>query len=84
MTVAAVKRINGMSQEEMKQWGQALKGSKATPEAPCPSLEIENAAAELFLLSDAPVRATEPGDNTTPARTSAQLEVSRESNHEKE
>jgi hypothetical protein len=84
MTVAAVKRINGMSQDEMKQWGQALKGSKATPEAPCPSLEIENTAAELLLLSDAPAHAAEPGDSTTPARTSAQLEASRECNHEKE
>jgi hypothetical protein len=61
MTIPAVKRINGMSQDEMKQWGQALKGSKATLEALCPSLEIKNTAAEILLLSDAPAWAAEPG-----------------------
>jgi hypothetical protein len=66
----------------MKQWGQALKGSKATPEALCPALKIEDTAAEILLLSNALACATEPGDSATPARTSAQLEVSRKGNHE--
>ena len=34
MTEAAVMRINEISQDEMKQWGQVLKDSKANPEAP--------------------------------------------------
>jgi hypothetical protein len=84
MTEAAVIRINKMSQDEMKQWGQALKSSKATPEAPCPALKIENAAAEILLLSNAPARITEPGDVATPAKTLVQLEVSRKGNHEEE
>jgi hypothetical protein len=84
MTIAAVKRINEMSQDEMKQWGQALKGSKATPEALCPSLEIENTAAEILLLSNAPMCAADPGDSATPARISTQLVVPRECNHEGE
>jgi hypothetical protein len=49
MTEAAVIRINEMSQDEMKQWGQVLKDSKATPEAPCPALKIKDAAAEILL-----------------------------------
>ncbi len=84
MTEAAVKRINEMSQDEMKQWGQALKGSKATLEAPCPALKIEDAAAEILLLGNAPVRVMEPGDSATPAQTSARPEVSRKGNHEEE
>ncbi len=84
MTVAAVKRINEMSQDEMKQWGQVLKGSKATPETLCPSLKIENTAAEVLLLSNAPVCAVDPGDSATPARISTQLVVPRECNHEGE
>jgi hypothetical protein len=82
MTEAAVIRINEMSQDEMKQWGQALKGNKATPEAPCPVLKIENPVAEILLLSDPPARVTEPGDGATPAQTLAQPEVSRKGNHE--
>jgi hypothetical protein len=82
MTEAAVKRINEISQDEMKQWGQALKGSKATPEAPCPALKIEDTAAEVLLLSDAPACVKEPGDGATPAQTLAQPEVSRRGNHE--
>ncbi len=82
MTEAAVIRINEMSEDEMKQWGQALKDSKATPEAPCPTLKIKDAAAEILLLSDAPVRVTEPGDGATPPQTLAQPEVPRKSYHE--
>jgi hypothetical protein len=84
MTEAAVKRINEMSQDEMKQWGQALKGSKATPEAPCPALKIEDAAAEILLLSNAPVHVMEPGDGATLAQTLAQPEVFRKGNHVEE
>ncbi len=70
-----------MSQDEMKQWGQALKGSKATPEAPCSGLNIEDTVAEILLLSDVPARVKEPGDG---AQTLAQTEVSRRGNHEEE
>jgi hypothetical protein len=82
MTEAAVIRINEMSQDEMKQWGQALKDSKANPEAPCPALKIKGAAAEILLLSDKPVRVTEPGDGATPPQTLAQPEVPRKGYHE--
>ncbi len=66
----------------MKQWGQALKDSKATPEAPCPALKIKDAAAEILLLSDAPARVAEAGDGATPAQTLAQPEVPRKGYHE--
>jgi hypothetical protein len=82
MTEAAVIRINEMSQDEMKQWGQSLKDCKATPEAPCPALKIKDAAAEILLLSDAPVLIMEPGDVVTPPQTLAQPEVPRKSYHE--
>jgi hypothetical protein len=82
MTEAAVIRINEMSQDEMKQWGQALKDSKATPEAPCPALKIKDAAAEILLLSKAPARGAEPGDGATPAQTLAQPEAPRKGYHE--
>ncbi len=77
MTEAAAIRINEMSQDEMKQWGQALKDSKATPEAPCPALKIKDAAAEILLLSDA-----DPGDGATSAQTLAQPEAPRKGYHE--
>ena len=80
ITEAAVIRINEMSQDEMKQWGQALKDSKATLEAPCTALKIKDAAAEILLLSDAPARVAEPGDGAIPAQTSAQPEVPRKGN----
>ena len=82
MTEAAVVRINEMSQDEMKQWGQVLKDSKANPEAPCPALEIRDAAAEILLRSDAPIRVTGPGDGATPAQALAQSEAPREGHHE--
>jgi hypothetical protein len=82
MTEAAVMRINEMSQDEMKQWGQVLKDSKANPEAPCPALEIRDAAAEILLRSDAPIRVTGPGDGATPAQALAQSEAPREGHHE--
>jgi transcriptional regulator with AAA-type ATPase domain len=73
-----------MSQDEMKQWGQALKGNKANPEAPHPALKIEDTAAKILLLSDAPARVRELRDDATLAQTLAQPEVSRGSNHEEE
>jgi hypothetical protein len=82
MTEAAVIRINEMSQDEMKQWGQALKDSKATPEAPCPALKIKDAAAEILLLNDAPVRVVDPRDGATPTQTLAQTEAPRKGHHE--
>ncbi len=66
----------------MKQWGQALKDSKATPEAPCPALKIKDAATEILLVSDAPACVAEPGDGATPAQTLAQPEVLRKGYHE--
>jgi hypothetical protein len=84
MTKAAVIRINEMSQDEMKQWGQALKDSKATPEAPCPALKIKDAAAKILLMSDAPTRVADPGDVATPAQTLAQTEAPRKGHHEEE
>jgi len=84
MTEAAVIRINEMSQDEMKQWGQALKDSKATPEAPCPTIKIKNAAAEILLPSDAPAHVTDPGDGATKAQILAQPKAPREDNHEEE
>ncbi len=82
MTESAVIRINEMSQDEMKQWGQALKDSEATPEAPCPALKIKDAAAEIWLLNDAPACVVDPRDGTTPAKTLAQPEASRKGHHE--
>jgi len=82
MTEAAVMRINEMSQDEMKQWGQVLKDSKANPEAPCPALEIRDAAAEILLGSYAPTRVTDPGNGATLAQALAQSETPREGHHE--
>ena len=82
MTEAAVIRINEMSQDEMKQWGQVLKDSKANPEAPCPALKIKDAAAEILLLIDAPTRVADPGDDETPAQTLARPEAPRKGHHE--
>jgi hypothetical protein len=81
MTEAAVTRINEMSQGEMKQWGQVLKDSKATPEAPCPDLKIRDAAAEILLSSDVPARVAEPGAGATPIQTLAQPEAPRRGYH---
>ena len=81
MTEAAVMRINEMSQDEMKQWGQVLKDSKANPEAPCPALEIRDAAAEILLEGDAPTRVADPGDGATLAQALAQSETPRKGHH---
>ena len=82
MTEAAVMRINEMSQDEMKQWGQVLKDSKANPEAPCPALKIKDAAAEILLASNAPTRVADPGDGETPAQNLAQTEAPCKGHHE--
>jgi hypothetical protein len=82
MTEAAVIRINEMSQDEMKRWGQALKDSKANPEAPCPALKIKDTAAEILLLKDAPARVVDSRDGATPAQTLAQTEAPRKGHHQ--